>query len=280
MASASNADGTTRSQRRVRVFGIDPGSVNLGLCEYDVTHDRAMSLERIQLRRSGDKRPDLGNARIIHKLVKWITANADRFYGATVFIESQPSERGGEIWAVQHAFQAIMDEQCVPVAPAAVKARYAEHFPKHPRYNEFAVHRRQQNQYNYDKKNAKVNGRKFVPEHVRKDYEEKNAKDDDAYDAFWIARYGRDFLMEKSGVLRATPVPPRRRKRGETNPRPRNSRKRKMEESADSADGDGDADGPIDLTGSAAASASASAAPKPRRRPPPKKRARTTRKRS
>lgn len=209
--------------RHRRIFGIDPGSVNMGLCERDLERNRVTSLERVQFRAPGAGSNDLGNARLIGQVTAWIRENAARFADSVIFIENQPPDaHGREGQAVQHTFQAFFGAQCVPVNAGAAKARYGEHFPRHPRYAEFPAHRRAENQKAYDRKNAIIFGRKYVPAAVKDEYERKNpAKKDDAYEAALYALYGADCMIDADGTLRAAPTPIPRRKRGDVHPRGR-----------------------------------------------------------
>jgi hypothetical protein len=222
MAAASGSAG----RDRIRVFGVDPGSVNMGLAEYDATRGRVISLERVQFRASGTGGNDAGQARLIKSVVAWIRENLPRFHNSVIFIENQPPEAyGHEGQAVQHAFQTIFVDRCIPVLPESVKQRFGKYFPKHPRIKEFDPHRKRANQYAYDKRNAIINGRQFVPAAVREEYERKNpTKKDDAYDAYWIARYGADFMLMEDGSVRDKPKPAPRLKRGEVHPRGRAKR--------------------------------------------------------
>lgn len=217
---------SAQAPKHSQVFGLDPGSVNMGLCEFDRTHNRVTSLERVQFRAPGTGANDLGNARLIGQVTDWIRKNALRFSNSVIFIENQPpSAHGREGQAVQHTFQAFFGDQCVPINPASYKARYAEHFPRHPGYDGFPAHRRIENQKAYDRKNAILSGHKFISASVRDEYEKKNPqKKDDAYEAYWIARYGMDFMFNMDNSLRDTPTPAPRRKRGEAHPRGRSAK--------------------------------------------------------
>ena len=219
MASAS----ASAAVKRHRVFGIDPGSVNMGLCERDLSRNCVTSLERVQFRAPGTGSNDLGSARLIGQVTAWIRANAARFSDSVIFIENQPPDaHGREGQAVQHTFQAFFGDQCVPVNAGAAKARYGEHFPRHPRYEEFPANRRAENQKAFDRKNAIIFGRKYVPEAVKDEYERKNPKKkDDAYEAALYALYGADCMIDADGTLRDAPTPIPRRKRGDVHPRGR-----------------------------------------------------------
>lgn len=215
MAAAS------RDARGPHVFGLDPGSVNGGLAER--RNGRVVSLERLQFRAPGTGGDDLGHARLIGQVTDWIRKNAGRFSDSVIFMEDQPPDAyGREGQAVQYTFQAFFGDQCVPVNAAACKARYGEHFPRHPRYMEFPPHRRAENQKAFDRKNAIIFGRKYVPETVKTEYEKKNpTKKDDAYEAALYALYGEECMIDTDGSLRDAPTPIPRRKRNEVHPRGR-----------------------------------------------------------
>lgn len=218
---ASAAADAPRRKRGPHAFGIDPGSVFCGVAER--MNGRVISLERVQFRAPHTGGNDLGHARLIGQVTKWIRENAGRFSDAVIFIEDQPPDAyGREGQAVQYTFQAFFGDQCVPVNAAACKARYGEHFPRHPRYAEFAAHRRAENQKAYDRKNAIEWGRKYIPENVTAEYEKKNPqKKDDAYEAALYALYGEECMIDAEGSLRSEPTPIPRRKRGEVHPRGR-----------------------------------------------------------
>ncbi len=215
--------------RRIRAFGIDPGSVNMGLAEYDATRRRFLSLERVQFRASaprGSRTADTGQARLIKSVADWVSDNLDRFHDSLIFIENQPPKAYGEEGqAVQHAFQTLFQDRCIPVNAASMKAHFAEHFPRHPKYATFKTRERAvENQKAYDRKNAILAGRKLIPKAVCDDYESKNpGKKDDAFEAAFYALFGAERMMHGDGSLRETPLPPRRRKRSEVHPRGRPS---------------------------------------------------------
>ncbi len=213
--------------RRVRAFGIDPGSVNMGLAEYDATRRRFLSLERVQFRAPGTRGGDAGQARLIKSVATWVEANLERFHDSLIFIEIQPPKAHGEEGqAVQHAFQTLFQDRCIPVSAAAMKAHFAEHFPRHPKYASFTPQRAIENQKAYDRKNAIIAGRKLIPKAVCDDYESKNpGKKDDAFEAAFYALFGAERMLHDDGSLRDKPLPPRRRKRGEVHPRGRPSNK-------------------------------------------------------
>ena len=219
MASAAQAV----RPRRIRAFGIDPGSVNMGLAEYDVTRRRFLSLERVQFREPGTRGGDIGQSRLIKSVADWVSDNLERFHDALLFIEVQPPKAHGEEGqAVQHAFQTLFQDKCIPVNAAAMKAHFAEHFPRHPKYATFTPQRAVENQKAYDRKNAIISGRKLIPKAVCDEYERKNpGKKDDAFEAAFYALFGAERMMADDGSLRDKPLPPRRRKRGEVHPRGR-----------------------------------------------------------
>lgn len=234
-ASGSASASASAHAERMTLYGIDPGPVNTGLCEYDATHGRVRSLERVQFRESGAGHDDLGSARLISQVTAWINKNVGRFTDSLIFIENQPPESyGQEGQAIQHTFQALFGDRCIPVNPASYKARYGEYFPRHPMYDTFPLHRRAANQKEYDRKNAILSGKQFVPEAIRREYEQKNPKKhDDAYEAYWIARFGNDFMFGDDGKLLDKPKPPTRRKRSEgPHPRGRPSPKAKAKAKA------------------------------------------------
>ena len=185
------------------VFGVDPGTVNCGICEYNVTAGRARRLERIQFRSSraeGDKESeDPGNAKIVDSVVAYLFDNEERFDGRLFFVEDQNTyQQEGrqkhcrEVLAVQHTLQAILgSENCIAVSPSSVKSEFGEHFPKKPDLQALPSAKRTKAQYAHDKRSAVTAGRKLVPPAVREAYELANpGKRDDAYDAFFVALYG------------------------------------------------------------------------------------------
>ena len=211
--------------RRIRAFGIDPGSVNMGLAEYDVTRRRWLSLERVQFRAPGTRGGDIGQARLIKAVADWVSDNLERFHDSLIFIENQPPKAYGEEGqAVQHAFQTLFQDRCIPINAAAMKAHFAEQFPRHPKYATFNPERAVANQKEHDRKSAIIAGRKMIPKAVCDEYELKNpSKKDDAFEAAFYALFGAERMIADDGSLRDKPLPPRRRKRGEVHPRGRPS---------------------------------------------------------
>lgn len=230
MASASaSATGTSDDDAGGQVIhGIDPGPVNCGYCRIRVTEagHRVEALERISFRQSGADTSDYGTS-VIDGVTKWISDNSDRFaHGEIIFIENQRPDAGmntrgarfgqandfvrTEALAVQHAFMTIFGgNRCIVVAPHAVKARYSKYFPRVPDYQ---TAKGRAAQYRADKKNAIIHGRSKAPKHVRKRYERANPKKlDDAYDAYWIAKYGVDFFLDAAGGVRSKPLKSKRR---------------------------------------------------------------------
>ncbi len=189
------------------VIGIDPGSVNCGLCQYNVDEDVPRSMHRICFRKSyhndekGNKPKsafDTGNVKLIDSVVDFILKNKHLFEGKIVFIEDQKGD-SKEILAVQHAFQAILGrKRCIPIKASSMKCAYSDYFPKKPGIEKLSRERRMQVQYAYDKSNAIKNGRKLVPYSVRKKFEGANPdKKDDGYEAYWLAKYGARFIIKK-----------------------------------------------------------------------------------
>lgn len=189
------------------IIGIDPGSVNCGLCQYNVTKEVPRSMHRICFRKSyhtdeKGKKPksafDTGNVKLIDSVVNYISKNKAVFEGKMVFIEDQKGD-SKEILAVQHAFQAILGaERCIPVKPSSIKCAYSDYFPKKPGIEKLSYEKRMQVQYAYDKTNARKNGRSLVPYSVRSKFERANpTKKDDGYDAFWVGKYASEFLIQK-----------------------------------------------------------------------------------
>ena len=114
---------------------------------------------------------------------------------------------------------------CVPVSAHQVKAHFPEIFPALP-----GVKRNSRKQYAEDKKNAVKNGRKEVPGRVKRRYEEKNPdKKDDAYDAYYIAKFGSERRRRKDGDIDEL-VPdkgPKKKPKNYQNPRPQTKRRQK-----------------------------------------------------
>ena len=224
------------------VIGVDPGSVNCGICAYDTTTGEALSLHRVEFRASTAKgkgkagdgdQSDLGNAHLIENVFKYVRRHPDLFRGRLVFVEDQHRYQeekrqrfSKEVLAVQHALQALLGfDWCVPVAPRGVKAYFGEYFPEKPGISSLPADKRQAAQYAYDKRNAVKNGRRFVPLRVQDEYDEENPdKKDDAYDAYWIARYGAERLVdEQTGARLAKP----NRKKRKTKQRRREPKKKR-----------------------------------------------------
>lgn len=189
------------------IIGVDPGSVNCGLCQYNVTEDVPRSMHRICFRKSyhndeRGKKPkeafDTGNAKLIDSVADYIIGHKRIFEGKMVFIEDQKGD-SKEILAVQHTFQAILgSKRCVPVKPSSIKCTYSDYFPKKPGIEKLPREKRMQAQYAHDKLNAKKNGRKLVPYSVRHKFEKANPdKKDDGYDAFWVGKYASEYLIQK-----------------------------------------------------------------------------------
>ena len=222
----------------VIIFGIDPGSVNCGLCEYNATKNLVIKLERISFRNkisldwNGNKKSedtDIGNARIIENVVDYL--NDARFKDKLVFIENQKGDNL-EVLSVQYAFQTIFNKNCIPVAPHAIKACYSNYFPSKPGIENLSQNKRKEAQYRFDKTNAIKSGRIFVPKDVRLKYETENPdKKDDAYDAYWVARFASEYLLEisnnKTEIVHKKP----KKDKKSVNLRPRIKKKRKISDS-------------------------------------------------
>lgn len=233
-----DGEGRKKARTSVILWGIDPGPVNCGMCKYDATRGVALELKRVEFRQSqrmgenGRRRAadtDLGNAQLVNSVSQYILVTAaEDFAGCLVPTEVQPPDANREAVAVQHAFQALMgSDKCLPVSPHAVKAHFSEYFPAKP-----GVPRNSAEQYRYDKRNAIVNGRRFVPRRVRDKYERENPqKKDDGYDAYWIARFAAERLVDTSTGQRMSRGP-RKRARGVTNKRPQNRSVPRKEASA------------------------------------------------
>ena len=223
-----DCEGTKKRPRtNVILWGVDPGSVNCGLCKLNATSGEVLDLRRVEFRQSqkmagnGHRRAadtDLGNGRLMDSVSHYILVTAVKdFTNTLVPIEVQPPTSDREIVSVQHTFQALMgSDKCLPVSPHAVKAHFSEYFPAKP-----GAKRNSPEQYRYDKRNAIINGRRFVPRRVREKYERENPdKKDDAYDAYWIARFAAERMINPHTGQRA-PSGPRKRARGAANKRPR-----------------------------------------------------------
>jgi len=216
------------------IVGIDPGSVNCGFCEYNVTKGKAIKLERVPFRsqhlldsngRKASEDTDLGNAKIIRTITKYVEENKTHFDKRLIFIENQKGDNM-EVLAVQYAFQTLFPHTCSPVAPHAIKSCYSDYFPKKPHTEGLSPPRRQEAQYRYDKKNAIKNGRRFVPSKVRIAYDIENPDGkEDGYDAYWITRFAADYLVDiESGELMKKPKK-RKKNKDSINQRPRNKRR-------------------------------------------------------
>ncbi len=224
----------------VVIYGIDPGSVNCGFCEYNATKGNAQELDTVSFREknhfdnNGKKRSDetdMGQTKIIESVVDFLFRERERFQGRNFFIENQQQSDRKEILAVQHAFQAILGPRCIPIAPAGIKACYSDYFPKKPGTDQLTPTKRKEAQYRYDKRNAIKHGRKLVPKRVRDSYAKKHpSKSDDAYDAFFIAKFAAEWLLDEE--THQKPEKRKKRKRGKTeiNKRPRLSQKKKKQQ--------------------------------------------------
>ncbi len=221
------------------VIGVDPGSVNCGICAYNTVTGEAVSLHRVEFRASkaggkaGNDQSDLGNAHVIENIFDYVRRHPKLFRRRLIFVEDQHRYQeekrqrySKEVLAVQHAFQALFGIQwCIPVAPRGVKAYFGEYFPEKPGISSLPPGKRQAAQYAHDKRNAVENGRKFVPLDVQKKYDDENpGKKDDAYDAYWIARYGAERLVDERTGMRLDK--PNRKKR-KTKQRRREPKKKK-----------------------------------------------------
>ena len=220
----------------VIIFGVDPGPVNCGFCEYDATNGEVIELERLSFRKknvlgyNGKKKSadtDIGNVNVIDKVVDFIMKNKDRFKDKLIFVEDQQRDNK-EVLAVQHTFQAIFGSRnCFPVAPAAIKACYSDFFPRKEGTESMTPAKRKEVQYAFDKRNAIKGGRKFVPKKVRDDYEQKNPeKKDDAYDAFWVAKFAAEWLIDEQTGQKSESKRKRKRDKNAVNKRPRITKKR------------------------------------------------------
>ena len=210
------------------IHGVDPGAVNCGICKYDVTLGKVVDMKRVSFReshtldenrRKKKQDTDLGNANLIESISQYILVEkAEDFAGSQVFIEDQQRDNK-EVLSVQHTFQALMGKaKCVPVSPHAIKAHFSDYFPAKP-----GVHRNSEEQYRYDKNNAITYGRQFIPKKIRQKYELENPKKkDDGYDAYWVARFAAERLIDPESGERIT-LPPKKRKRNEPNKRPRSA---------------------------------------------------------
>lgn len=238
-------------ERITTQFGVDPGTVNCGIAEYDFIKEEAVHLERLQFRKSRKKddpkkETDIGNAKLIETVSQYIIDNRDRFAGKKVFIEDQQSNatkkegKGGwnnpaiaaaqekiakEVLAVQHVFQTMLGLDCVPVSAHQVKAHFPEIFPALP-----GCKRNSKKQYAADKRNAVKRGREEVPDQVRQEYETKNPqKKDDAYDAYFIAKFGAERRRTKEGNINELIMDrgPKKKPKNYQNPRPQTKRRQK-----------------------------------------------------
>ena len=222
------------------VIGVDPGSVNCGICAYNTVTGEAVSLHRVEFRASkaggkagNDDQSDLGNAHVIENIFDYVRRRPKLFRRRLIFVEDQHRYQeekrqrySKEVLAVQHAFQALFGfAWCIPVAPRGVKAYFGEYFPEKPGISSLPPGKRQAAQYAHDKRNAVKNGRRFIPLRVQEKYDDANpGKKDDAYDAYWIARYGAERLVdERTGTRLDKP----NRKRRKTKQRRREPKKKK-----------------------------------------------------
>ena len=224
MAAASAAAASSEPVRRYAI-GMDPGSVNMGCAVYDLVDKKCIKLMRVQLRAPNTGGDDIGHHRLLQSLAIWMSSQTDLLENSFVFVENQPPEARDEIVAVQTGLQmgcTMLGVPCRAVNAAAYKARFAEHFQKHPRFYEFQPHRRKENQKAYDRRSAITNGKMLIDRKVVDAYEKETrnaAKNDDAYEAFFIAWYGAIALLgdddddggSPSGIL-DKPVPAPRRK--------------------------------------------------------------------
>ena len=217
-AASEEAPAPTAPARRYCI-GVDPGSVNMGVAVYDLDKKKCCRLMRVQLRPPGTGGDDIGHHRLMLSLAKWILSERSLFQESFVFVENQPPDARDEIVGVQHGLQmacTMLGVPCRAVNAGSYKARFDEHFPRHPRFFEFQPHRRKENQKAYDRRSAVSNGKKLIDDAVVSAYERQTAsasKNDDAYEAFFIAWYGAIALVgEDSASLLPTPRPAPRRK--------------------------------------------------------------------
>ncbi len=203
--------------KEIFVNGIDPGPVNCGITTYDPLTGKIETLRKVGFRKkrvkdaNGKKKSsdtDLGHAKLLEQVTQYITNNENIFSDKLTFIENQFSEdilsnevqgpHKSEAKAIQIAFQALLGKnKCIPVAPNAVKQHFPEYFPRLQGISHLPASKRKTLQYKEDKHNAEFWGRKFTPNDVKNKYEKENQKKDDAYDAFWIARYGYECFSKK-----------------------------------------------------------------------------------
>ena len=225
----------TKPNSRLLINGIDPGSVNCGISTYNATTDQVHKLQRISFRNKIVKGPDgkkkasdtdLGHAKLVEQVAQYFVANPEFFRNIT-FIENQFSDdinsdrrdaHKSEGRAVQLAFQTLLGENCIPVAPHAVKQHFSDYFPKVTGIDHLSLSEQRNKQYYADKRNAKINGRLFTPSAVRIPYEKENpTKKDDGYDAFWIAKYGYECKYKEKEKEKEKKKP----KKKQDNKRPR-----------------------------------------------------------
>jgi len=245
-ASVADAD-AEKVDHEVTVFGIDPGTVNMGLCEMRISAgvSKVMALERVEFRQTGTGGNDLGNAKIVDAVNVWLDTfvreRVNTKAHVIVFIEDQmaakmtrkkmcescgmhctrcrtPEDAALEAQAGERTYQGSNALEILAVQHT-IQARFGSSLcvPVAPRavkarYPE--VFKRVEpytpsKQYYWDKKNARVMGAGLVSKHVRKIYEEANpTKKDDAYDALWVAKFGADFWLEQDDhTLRSEIVP-------------------------------------------------------------------------
>ena len=209
MISISSSDESVKEKEIITndsdtIISIDPGSVNCGICFYDIKKNEPIRFlkvafrDKIKLNSNGqreNKDKDLGNSDLIESVRNFIFKNWDWFSNHLVFIEDQHGDTmkhsnnnedipvyAKEIIAVQHTFQALLGlKKCTPIAPIAVKSYYRKYFPiEYPK--------ERLKQYRLDKKNAIFYGRILIPNKAKETIEE-GGKEDDWCDAFFIGKY-------------------------------------------------------------------------------------------
>lgn len=184
------------------IIGIDPGPVNCGVCLFDVKREVPIEMDVISFREKRKKtdKQSLGYSGIMEAVKEYVRPKVEKWMSSNtlVGVEDQVVGRmggrkgkqhnvlNGETSCIQYAIQALVpSEMFATVSPSAVKNRYRDDFP---------IVGKDGDQYASDKKNAIINGRKYVPDKMMKALGKKK---DDALDAFWICKYLNDLLKKK-----------------------------------------------------------------------------------
>jgi hypothetical protein len=184
------------------VLGVDVGSEHLGYCLYDAMQQRVLDLGVISLRRGArgastkhliDSARDVIDTYGHVPSLKPLLVQAHR-----VFVEDQTFTNSSPHLAIQNVFQTVLGAaRCGPVQASAVKRRFRYYFPLIDDEHRARVKHPEEAQRRANKRAAWVNGRQFVQDTDLRRRMQREPKRDDAYDAYWIARYGAERMLEE-----------------------------------------------------------------------------------